>query len=98
MGIFKDSINLCLQWAFLLKLGFRYTSGARGENGYTKIINHSGNERLWITVNPSERKVYLYNEWDCSGELWSRTHEIPQSALDSETEFANWLDEKIGDD
>lgn len=97
MGMFKDSVNLGLQYAFLIKLGFKYgeRSGARGETGYTKTIYHSGNETLWITVNPQERKVYLYNEWDCGGELWERTHDMPRSALKNETEFVDWLDEKI---
>lgn len=100
MGIFKGNINLGLQYVFLLNLGFKYgeRSGAQGETGYTKTINHNVNETLWITVNPQERKVYLYNEWDCGGELWSRNYKIPQSVLENETEFVDWLDDKIWSD
>ncbi len=100
MGIFKNSINLELQYAFLINLGFKYGErrGAQGETGYTKTIQHNeGYETLWITVNPQERKVYLYNEWDCGGELWQWEYDIPQSALNSESEFVDWLDGKIGD-
>lgn len=101
MGIFKDSINLGLQYAFLINLGFKYgeRSGALGETGYTKTIQHNeGYETLWITVNPQERKVYMYNEWDCGGELWQREYDIPQEVLENESDFVDWLDEKIGDD
>lgn len=99
MGIFKDSINLGLQYAFLINLGFKYgeRSGAQGETGYTKTIHHNENETLWITVNPLERKVHLYNEWDCGGELWKRKYDIPKDALSNESDFGDWLDEKIGD-
>lgn len=55
-------------------------------------------EAIWITVNPQERKAHLYNEWDCGGELWQREYDIPQDVLESESEFVDWLDEKIGDD
>lgn len=101
MGIFKDSINLGLQYAFLINLGFKYggRSGAQGETGYTKAILHNdGYETLWITVNPKKKIVYLYNEMDCGGELWQREYDIPQSALNSESEFVDWLDGEIGDD
>lgn len=100
MGIFKDNLNLGLQYAFLINLGFKYgeRNGAQGETGYTKTIHHNGNETLWITVNPKERKVYLYNEWDCGGELWQYTYDIPQSVLENEAEFIDWLDRKIGSD
>ena len=100
MGIFKNNLNLGLQYAFLIKLGFEYgeRSGAQGECDYTKTIHHNGNETLWLTVNPKERKLYLYNEWDCGGVLWQRKHDIPQSVLDNEKDFIDWLDEKIGND
>jgi len=65
MGIFKDNLNLGLQYAFLIKLGFKYN--LYGEKDYIKTIHHNENEMLWITVNPQERKVHLYNEWDCGG-------------------------------
>lgn len=97
MGIFKDDLNLGLQYTFLLKLGFRYSNGAQGESGYTKTIHHNGNEKLWITVNLQERKVYLYNEWDCGGELWKKELYVPDSILRNEEKFVDWLDEKIGD-
>lgn len=98
MGIFKENLNFGLQYAFLLNLGFKYreSNGINGMSGYVKTIPHNENEVLWITVNPQERKVYLYNELDCGGELWQRTHCIQQSALKNETEFVDWLDEKIG--
>lgn len=100
MGIFKDSINLGFQYEFLINLGFKYkkSNGINGMSGYVKSINHNEIEVLWITVNPQERKVHLYNEWDCGGELWSREYDIPQDVLESESEFVDWLDEKIGDD
>ena len=99
MGIFKDNLNFCLQCAFLINLGFKYreSNGINGMSGYVKTINHNEIEVLWITVNPQERNVYLYNEWDCCGELWQREYDIPQSAFNSESEFVDWLDEKIGD-
>ena len=94
MGLFKDSLNTDLKYSFLIKLGFRYgsRSGTRGESGYTKTINHNGNERLWITVNPVERKLYLYNEWDFGGMLWDRCVDIPSNVLENNTDFVDWLD------
>lgn len=99
MGIFKDNINLGLQYAFLINLGFKYreSNGINGMSGYVKTISHNENEVLWITVNPQKRKVHLYNEWDCGGELWSRKYDIPQDVLENENDFVDWLDEKIGD-
>lgn len=96
MGIFGNDLNAGLQYAFLLKLGFEYKQ--YGKEEYTKTIHHNEIETLWITVNPQERKVYLYNEWDCGGELWSRDYDIPQSALENDKKFVDWLDEKIGND
>lgn len=100
MGIFKNDLNIGLQYAFLLKLGFKYgeRSGAQGETGYTKTIHHNGNETLWITVDVRDKKVYLYNEWDCGGELWKKTLYVPDSILKSEKDFVEWLDGKIGSD
>lgn len=102
MGIFKDSINFGLEEtiAFLIKLGFEYgkRSGAQGETGYTKIIHHNENETLWVTVDLISKEVHIYNEWDCGGKLWQKTLSIPQSILNSEEEFINWLDEQIGED
>lgn len=96
MGLFKDSINLDSKYAFLLNLGFEYNRF--GKEDYIKTINHNEIEVLWITVNLQERKVYLYNEWDCGGELWSREYDIPEEILSNEKDFVDWLDEKIGDD
>ena len=97
MGLFKESLNLSLRYDYLIELGFKYgkTSGPKNETGYTKTIQHNENEILWITINPQEKKVYLYNEWDCGGELWSRTHDIPESILEDKIELINWLDEII---
>lgn len=99
MGIFKDSINLRPLYAFFVTLGFKYgkRSGPGGEEGYTKTIHHNENEILWITVNTKEGKVYLYNEWDCGGELWKRILDIPGSALENRDNFIEWLDERIGE-
>lgn len=66
-------------------------------SGYVKTIVHNKNEVLWITVNPQERKVYLHNEWGCGGELWDCYYDIPGNVLNSENDFVDWLDEKIGD-
>ena len=54
MGIFKDNLNLDLQYAFLINLGFKYeeSNGINGMSGYVKSINHNKIEVLWITVNP----------------------------------------------
>lgn len=97
MGLFKENINLKSQYSFLIQLGFRYgmNSGARGEAGYTKVMNHSGNERLWITVNPIEKKLYLYNEWECGGMLWDRTIDIPSEDLSDKDDLIDWIDKQI---
>lgn len=92
MGILKDNLKEEESRQFLIKLGFRYGDiGAQGESGYTKIIPHDENEILWITINLQEKKVYLYNEWDCGGKLWERTYDIP-FFIENKTEFINWLD------
>lgn len=105
MGIFKKSLRKSvLDNTYLTTLGFEYgkRSGAQGEEGYTKTIAHNEDEVLWITVNLQKKKVYLYNEWDCGGELWSATYDIPESILNSESiyenriRFIDWLD-KITD-
>lgn len=100
MGIFKDNLNLDLQYEFLINLGFKYkeSNGINGMSGYVKSINHNEIEVLWTTVNPQERKVHLYNEWDCGGELRQREYGIPQDILENENKFVDWLDGRIGDD
>lgn len=98
MGLFKESINMGLQYAFLFQLGFKYGNhgGAKGEAGYTKIIYHNDDsETLWITVNPVTKKLYLYNEYECGGMLWEREVDIPDNAFDNENNFIDWLDEQI---
>lgn len=95
MGLFKDNINQDLQYTFLLNLGFKYN--LYGKEDYIKTIHHNEIEILWITVNLQERKVYLYNEWDCGGRLWQKEYNIPQKVLANESDFVDWLDRKIGD-
>lgn len=92
MGIFKDSLP---QYIFLEHLGFKYESGATGEKGWTKIIEHNDNEILRITVDNYNNKVYLYNEWECCGMLWKKELDIPNGMLNDEDAFIEWLDNKI---
>ena len=66
-------------------------------SGYVKSITHNEIEVLWITVNPQERKVHLYNELDTGDEMWSLEYDISQEVLENEIRFVDWLDEKIGD-
>lgn len=97
MGILKDSFRTS-KYDFLLKMGFKYgsRSGPRGEFGYTKTFSHNGNERLWITVDPVGKVVYLYNEWGCGGKLWDRKILLTDNVLSMEkNEFIDWLDAEI---
>ena len=96
MGLFKESIQ-SYQHQFLKDLGFEFgiKSGPRGEYGYTKIIYHNENERLWITVDDKSNKLYLYNELDCGGMLWDRIINIPKDVLNNKDEFIDWLDNEI---
>lgn len=98
MGLFKESLSSSVPCCnFLTELGFNYgeKSGPQGQSGYTKTVSHNGNEVLWITINTQEKKVYLYNEWECGGKLWSITYDIPESIFKDEMKFINWLDEII---
>lgn len=96
MGILKKKLNES-SCNYLTKIGFQYgkRSGPQGEEGYTKTIFHNENEVLWITIDLFKKKVYLYNEWDCGGELWQQSYDIPESMLDNEMDIISWLDEII---
>lgn len=82
---------------FLYDLGFEYGehSGPRGECGFTRTVQH-GHEVLWITIDTIQNKMYLYNEYDCGGELWDEEVYIPNNVLSDKYEFSKWLDNKIG--
>lgn len=99
MGLLKDNINKQRNiYEYLITNGFKYGTnvGPRGESGYNKTVEHNINEVLWITISPSDNKVYLYNEWDCGGMIWERTIDIPDNLLEDEDSFIKWLDMEIG--
>lgn len=96
MGLIKNDIQN-INW--LNKYGFKYAKRpvAGGCSGYERGYYHENDsEYLWVNVCFSERKVYLYNEYDCGGLLWERELSIPDEIYDTdEEEFINWLDEEL---
>ncbi len=94
MGLFKESIKN-IKFNYLTDLGFKQSHGPKGEYGFVKIINHDDIERLWITVDPNNLKVYLYNEYDFGGMLYEKSLDIPEDIIHDKDAFINWLDEEI---
>lgn len=86
---------------FLTKYGFKYgeRSGPCGETGFTNTYLHANNsERLWITVNPVQKKAYLYNEFECGGMLSRFVFDIPSNIIDDENKLINWLNGLLPND
>ena len=55
---------------------------------------HANNsERLWITVNLAQKKVYFYNEFECGGMLSQYSLDIPSGIINDENKLIDWLDE-----
>lgn len=96
MGLIKNDIQN-MNW--LNKYGFIYDKDpvAGDCSGYEKGYYHAdGLEYLWINICFPERKVYLYNEYDCGGLLWETELDIPDGIYSTdEEEFINWLDEEL---
>lgn len=97
MGLIKGNDVSNINW--LNKYGFEYSSRcvAGEERGYERSYSHAnGLEYLWVTVDFPNRKVYLYNEYDCGGWLWERELDIPDGIYsDDEDEFIEWLDGEL---
>lgn len=94
MGLIKDNIKD--ENHFLTKYGFKYgkQSGPCGETGFTNTYIHANNsERLWITVNLTQKKAYFYNEFECGGMLSQYSLDIPSDIIDDEKKLIDWLDE-----
>lgn len=69
---------------------------AHVENQVTLILIHAnGSECLWITVDFNHKKVHLYNEFECGGELSRSKIDIPDEIIDDEDAFIKWLDAYI---
>ena len=86
---------------YLVNYGFKYgiNSGPCGESGYTNTFIHAnGSECLWITVDFNHKKVHLYNEFECGGELSRSKIDIADEIIDDEDAFIKWLDAYIPDE
>lgn len=60
-----------LEYSFFASLGFERMESPKGEAGYTKmILQPDSSERLWITINPKTRELYLYKEFLYDGKLF----------------------------
>ena len=97
MGLVKNSTRINIDW--LTNYGFKYNiRPVAGDcSGYERGYFHANNlEYLWVNICFPERKVYLYNEYDCGGLLWERELDIPDGINDTdEDKFIDWLDEEL---
>lgn len=96
MGLIKRE-DCTINW--LEKYGFKFTRNPVAGNspGYERGYFHSNDlEYLRVNVCFPDRKVYLYNEYECGGLLWERELDIPDSIYSTdEEEFIDWLDEEL---
>ena len=96
MGLVKNEAQN-IDW--LNKYGFKYNARpvAGCYPGYERGYYHCNDlEYLWVNVCFPQRKVYLYNEYDCGGLLWEREFDIPDGIYSTdEEEFINWLDKEL---
>lgn len=86
----------------LLGIHFQYGTGAQGQPGLVHTFHDNNDEEcmwttiLWVTVDLKNNMVYLYNEYDCGGMLWSRDVKIPDDIRNDTDTFMDWLDDLIG--
>lgn len=97
MGLIKSDID-DVNW--LSKYGFEYSNhpvAGYGNKGYERGYYHKNNlEFLRVNICFPNRKVYLYNEYECGGLLWEREIDIPDGiCITDEEEFIDWLDEEL---
>lgn len=96
MGLIKNEVDN-IDW--LNKYGFIYSTNPVAGNsaGYERGYFHANDsEYLRVNVCFPNRKVYLYNEYECGGLLWERELDIPDGICSTdEEEFINWLDEEL---
>lgn len=97
MGRIKNSIpdntNPIVQ--ALHNAGFRHGRGAQGQPGFVRTF-HEDVECLWVTVSLERNTVYLYNEYQCGGMIWSRDETIPEEVRHDADALIDWLDELVG--
>lgn len=101
MGIFRNSLLKSPSIPFMPELGFEYkiAGGPKGETGWVKTISFCDDLYvLWITVDTENNTLWLYCEYDCGGELWSRESDIPEEAMVNKELFIDWIDAEIGDE
>lgn len=97
MGLIKNDVRTN-DW--LEKYGFEYDLSpvaGDGSPGYERGYFHcNGLEYLRVNVCFPERKVFLYNEYECGGFLWERELDIPDEIdITDEEKFIDWLDEEL---
>lgn len=85
---------------FLTKYGYDYknrtVTGLKTPVYQNTYAHDNGLEYLWVDISLSTRTIYLYNEYECGGELWRREEIIPDYIdIENEHEFIDWLDELI---
>lgn len=98
MGLIKKSEEHVVNW--LEKHGFEYTRcpvAGDGTPGYERGYYHLNDlEYLWVNVCFPQRKVFLFNEYECGGLLWEKDLDIPDGIYSTdEKEFIDWLDEEL---
>lgn len=92
---FEDAHNPITQW--LMQQGFEETTGARGEEGLTKVYKTSnGLYYVWVTINLNKRKIYVYEEYNCGGMTGEDEITIEREWLSNLDIFINEVDEALG--
>lgn len=94
MGRLKNesTSNPINKW--LLEQGFKEETGARGENGLTKVYEVDS-DYVWITINLNECKIYVYKEMNCGGMLGDDEIDIRKEWFDSLEIFIENVDEEL---
>lgn len=82
----------------LTKAGFKYESFVCGSNyGYQKGFEvDNGLYYTYIHCDLKNRKLNVYKEYDCGGEVASYVCDIPDELIDHDdaNAFIEWLDEE----
>ncbi len=96
MGRFKERSGNCPIYLWLIEQGFEERSGAKGEEGLTKVYLKGKIYYAWVTIDLKRKIIHVYEEYDCGGCISEGEIIIQNHWLEDLNTFIDEVDNHLG--
>lgn len=97
MGRFKSPYKHNSIYSWLVQQGYEDKTGAKGEEGYTNVYKINDLYYVWVTINLDEKKIYIYQEYNCGGCVGTDEINIDEEWLEDLDVFIDEVDQALED-